>query len=506
MEKKFINLMQKKFQFIVIGFILFTFGVANANNVNVNTITLTGQNSTNHYIDAQFNLTWENSWRSSSAPNNWDAVWLFVKYKKSTGDTNWYHSYLSTNAGDHSVTNNNGVIPAFSVGTTDISDTARGMGVFAYRNADGTGSINWQDVKLRWNYGENGLTESDTVTVKVCAIEMVYVPQGSFYVGSGGSESGAFYKYPTITNTYQITGEGAITVGTATNNLYYQNTSGSSGDQLGPIPATFPKGYAAFYCMKYEISQQQYVDFLNTLTTTQANNRYTTGATGTCRYGISRSGGVYSTTNPYVACNLLSWSDLAAYFDWSGLRPMTELEFEKACRGTVAPVANEYAWGTTNVATNAYTLSNGGLTNEGIATNYSTTVGNMLYSLTRGTIGGPVRVGIFAGNVNNTGRITAGATYYGIMEMSGNLMEHPVTVGNPEGRLFTGTHGNGLLDASGNSDVSSWPGTNALGSGFRGGRWNIAASDSYVSQRIYAAATTPYRDYTYGGRGVRLAP
>ena len=29
----------------------------------------------------------------------------------------------------------------------------------------------------------------------------------------------------------------------------------------------------------------------------------------------------------------ISWSDMSAYLDWSGLRPMTELEYEKACRG-----------------------------------------------------------------------------------------------------------------------------------------------------------------------------
>ena len=38
-----------------------------------------------------------------------------------------------------------------------------------------------------------------------------------------------------------------------------------------------------------------------------------------------------------------------------------------------------------------------------------------------GSIDGPLRVGIFAANSLNTGRITAGASYYGIMELSGNL-------------------------------------------------------------------------------------
>jgi formylglycine-generating enzyme required for sulfatase activity len=366
---------------------------------------------------------------------------------------------------------------------------------------------------------------------------MVYVPGGSFYVGSGGTEDVAFYKYPTTTNPYPVNSEAEITVGTATDNLYYGS---SGGDQSGPISAAFPKGYAAFYCMKYEISQRQYVDFLNTLTYTQQATRtanapssdagtgalinpndnrngidiQTPGANPTpAVYACNLDGdGIYDESNDgqCIACNYLSWADLAAYLDWSGLRPMTELEFEKSCRGTVAPVPNEYAWGTTGIAglpTPAYTLSSSGLPAEVIAANYSITVGNAVYSTTTNLgINGPVRVGIFAATPGNTGRVTSGATYYGIMEMSGNLSESPVTVGKPEGRAFTGTHGNGLLDATGNANVSNWPGTDAEGAGFRGGGWNAITLDLQVSDRNSAASTDPDRNNNYGGRGVRSAP
>ena len=248
------------------------------------------------------------------------------------------------------------------------------------------------------------------------------------------------------------------------------------------------------------------MDFLNSLTATQASNRYSASSTGS-RYGISVSSGVYSTTNPFVACNYLSWADLAAYLDWSGLRPMTELEFEKSCRGTLPAVPNEYAWGTTGIAISAYTLSNSGLANENIATNYSTTVGNAATWTTIGTgIYGPVRVGIFAGNGLNTGRVTSGATYYGIMEMTGNLEERPVTVGNPTGRGFTGTNGNGLLDVSGNADASNWPGITAVGAGFRGGYWSTYGTYLRVSDRYFAADADGDRYYFFGGRGVRVAP
>ena len=45
--------------------------------------------------------------------------------------------------------------------------------------------------------------------------------------------------------------------------------------------------------------------------------------------------------------------NLCTYLDWAGLRPMTELEYEKICRGPSAPVAGEYAWGSTTIGTNA---------------------------------------------------------------------------------------------------------------------------------------------------------
>ena len=212
--------------------------------------------------------------------------------------------------------------------------------------------------------------------------------------------------------------------------------------------------------------------------------------------------GNYSETNDgqWIACNFLSWADMAAYLDWSGLRPMTELEFEKSCRGTLSSVANEYAWGSTSYTHNTG-ISNSGLTNE-----ISTNGGNITYGT---ALPGPMRVGAFATLSSN--RVTAGATYYGIMEMSGNVAERPVTVGNTEGRSFTGIHGNGALADNGNADVSFWPSnTTAVGAGLRGGDWNTYYVDSYprVSERYNAtySVTSDVHPSDVGGRGVRTAP
>jgi len=488
---------------LLLLFIAISSTTAFANNVVFSNVHLSGQNTSSHYSLVNFDISWDNSWRTNAGPNNWDAAWVFVKYRLKT-QTTWNHATLNwvdgTGSGDgHTEPTNS------NIASSNDNGSGGAYGVFIYHNsAMAQGSVNYTGAKLRWNYGVDGLADADSVEVCVFAIEMVYVPQGSFELGSGGTEVDPFYLYPTTTNTYTVSNENAITVGTTAGNLYYATVQ-NGGDQAGPIPAAFPKGFDAFYCMKYEISQEQYAEFLNKLTATQDGTRFP-NQNGNYRHAITGSAGARTTTNPNVACNYLSWADVAAYLDWAALRPMSELEFEKACRGTNTPVANQYAWGTTNIADSAYTLSNAGANNEGIATNYSTTAGNASYNTTDGSINGPLRCGIFAANGSNTGRETAGATYYGIMEMSGNLWERPVTVGNATGRAFTGINGDGVLDATGNANSSNWPNTTATGAGFRGGGWSYVAADLRLSDRDLAALTGSNRYTACGGRGVRLAP
>lgn len=491
-----------------------------ANNITLINVKLTGQDAAKHYTIVQFDIRWENSWRTSSAPFNSDAAWVFVKFRVRGGV--WQHATI----------NNTGYNAPTGSAITPVSD---GTGAFIYRDADGTGTFSATGVQLRWNYGVNGVADNATLDVKVYAIEMLYVPTGAFAVGSGGSESGHFYKYPTPTNSYQVSGEEAITVGTSTDNLFYTNAA-KNADQAGPIPAAYPKGFSSFYCMKYEISQQAYVNFLNTLTYMQQATRTKStpnspiGTKALCDDSAFRNGivtmtpGVSSTIPAVYACNLngnetynelddgqdivcnyLGWADVAAYLDWSGLRPMTELEFEKACRGSLSPVPNEYAWGNTTVFGTAYNVDSPGTSGEVVSNPGSGIYGNANYSKTSNLIAGPLRGGNFATSISN--RIVSGATFYGIMDMCGNVCERTVTVGNETGRAFTGHHGNGTLDGTGNADVVSWPGADAVGAGFRGGGWTGSESDMQISYREYAALAVDSRtDQSYGGRGVRSAP
>jgi formylglycine-generating enzyme required for sulfatase activity len=480
--------------FLRIAMVLYCFmihGTAAANNLILNNPSLQGQNRTLHYVLIKFDVSWDNSWRVSTGPSNWDAVWIFVKYRLQ-GSTTWRHATLNyvdgTGSGDGHIE------PSGSnISSTDDNGSGGAYGVFLH--AAGTlsqSNVAYSNMSLRWNYGVDGLSDNDKVEVCVFGIEMVYVPQGSFYTGSGGSETGNFYSSPSTTDPYQIRSENSIPVGTGTGEFNYT----SCGDNLGPIPAAFPKGYKAFYCMKYEITQSQYAAFLNKLTSTQATAR-APGAI-TLRHAISGSFGNYITSFPFVACNFLSWADVAACLDWSALRPMTELEYEKAARGDISPVANEYAWGSTS-ATGATGISNSALSNE----TPSNSTANSCYNNAPG-VQGPLRVGCFGQGINT--RSSTGSGYYGIMELSGNLFERTVSVGNTQGRDFTGLHGDGVLDAFGDANVNHWPGSSALGMGFRGGSWREPDVLMRISDRFYANNANGDRSGDYGGRGCRTAP
>jgi len=477
---------------ITILLLLVLTGTLAANNIAISNLSLTDKNTTDHFTMVQFDISWENSWRTSSAPNNWDAAWVFVKYRKAGGE--WNHAWLNENG--HTTPAGSIIMPGLvDPGSAFNATTNPGLGAFIYRSADGTGTFTNTGVQLRWNYGANGLADADVAEIKVFAIEMVYMPQGAFAAGSGGSE---FFKFTLTTINTGI----ATTAPSGTGSLGGAAGGYPSG-QTTPDNADWPNGFNAFYCQKYEISQQQYVDFLNTLTQTQADKRKKT--VSSCRYAITGSvAGSYATTNPYVACNYLNWMDGAAYSDWAGLRPMSELEYEKACRGPATPVANEYAWGnTTAIAAN-------NITNPGTASETTSTEGaNGVYGYQTNVLC-PMRVGVFA--KAGTTRAQAGASYYGIMELSGNLYERAVTVGNAYGRAFTGVHGNGLLSTAGNANVAAWPGltsgevTDATGSGLRGGDWADDAMIMRASDRILAAMTDTVRTSFFGFRAVRTQP
>jgi len=526
--------------FIVLGL------QSNAGNLQISNTFLVkqdvsaGENHADNHKFIRFDIEWCNSWRTSDKESNWDAVWVFVKYRK-LADPNWSHVSLAT-AGH-----------AAPVGST-ITTPADGRGVFIYRNADGIGDVSFPEVELRWNYPSDGLADYDSVEVCVFGIEMVYIPQGSFYLGSGGLETGTFTDGswagahtadPSI--PFQITSEAALPIGNNPGELWATGGTGAIHRSFWhagapapgtEIPATYPKGFASFYIMKYMITQGQWVAFLNKLTRAQQNARTATGLV----VGISSTANVFvmsgtvaltnrnsvacptnfDANNPitffndmnangvgneaadgeHIAMSFLNWNDLMAYADWSGLRPYSEFEYEKACRGgTLVPIADQYAWGNTNI-TGATGLTNAGADNE-FATDGAA---NVTYN-SHAAVLGPTRVGMYA-RPATTSRQEAGATYYGVLDMSGNQREQVLNMCHVEGYGFPGTHGNGVISGTGEADEAGWPNYRACA--LRGGAYHTTTVELRVSDRSLANWRNVNNDNgrhaSMGGRLARTAP
>jgi hypothetical protein len=125
-----------------------------------------------------------------------------------------------------------------------------------------------------------------------------------------------------------------------------------------------------------------------------------------------------------------------------------------------------------------------------------------------------MRAGIFATSTST--RVLAGATYYGIMDISGGIYERTVTVGDATGRSFNGLHGDGTLSSLGNANTPNWPGlvsgeiTSAQGSGSRGGCFSFvlpgSAYEYTISNRESASFSEIARTNVKGFRGCKTAP
>jgi formylglycine-generating enzyme required for sulfatase activity len=493
-----------------------------ANNIVLSNITsVTGSN----YVQLQFDLSWENSWNNAI---NRDAAWIFFKFKDYDGT--WRHLNL-TNA-------NNSITSGYTIQVpTDLT------GAFIYRNS-GSGTVTLTGVQV----GVNVLPGS--FDIKGFAIEMVRIPmESTYYVGDG---SGISTYQSGVTGTPLLINANTITMGT---------TSGQLNDPFGNgvLAANFPIGYNTagaslnLYMMKHEITQGAYRDFLNALTYTQQATR--TGSApnsvaGTMANGLGginrRNGlkiatpGVSTTTAAVYGCDLnnnsvynettdgewlpdnyLTYMDVAAFLDWAALRPMTEMEFEKASRGPLTAISGEFASGTNAINTGPiWPLSNSGATNE-VVTTYSGSAfnTNITYQATAPSGNAPLRVGINA--TAYATRISAGAGYYGALDLSGNVFEVAVSTQNAAGRSYTGVSGNGTLNAAGDADQDFWPGINGnttttnanlayAGTGVTGAagivqRGGCCGTTSLTCQVSYHAPglTTDTRSGGAGGRGVK---
>ena len=476
---------------LLIALLLSEWGMAlSANNIHVGAVTLAVRDTDAHTMGIRFSIGWDNSWRTDSGPLNWDAAWVFVKYRVGEGD--WHHASLSS--------------PTTPPENCTLQVPSDGRGAFLYRTETGSGTVAYNDLEIPWNYGDDLVAYTDEVTVQVFAIEMVYVPEGPFSLGSGGKQEYEFYKSVFLSSTrnpYLVVDESAISKGTGG-----ALSDPALLDLLVRIPSAFPKGYQSFYCMKYETSQRQYVSFYNTLDSAQQLKLDSTNldlkllGSSSPRNALEwEEEGRMVTSAPDLPVSSLSRQQILAYLDWSGLRPMTEMEFEKACRGTAAPVKNEYAWGTTSVASTPYAVADAYTTAERV-TNMDGSVATRGNGLHDGndSMDGPLRSGIFAASVADCTRAWSGGSYYGIMELSGNLSETVITATNAAGRTFVAIHGDGELAEDGGIG-GIWP-TSMTAYGTRGGSYDKPNLNMQVSYRPIIEEITLLSE-SIGFRGVR---
>ncbi len=397
-----------------------------------------------------------------------------------------------------------------------------------------------------------------TVTsAKLFLLEMVEVAEGKFALGtvrsfedrnsistSRGSLSApinalfASDSEGNFAGAFQVNSEAAIAIGSCAGCLNYKDAQITgvntfSGDKEGMLKEEFPKGYKAFYQMRYELNEQQYCDFLNSLSPQQQQNRIDLkelfkGGTRE-KYGnfIYKKNGSYYSKMPLQACSFLSWNDCLAYADWAGLRMMTELEFEKSARGGAAPNFREFSWGGSEIdkqykldkelvvqAAGTYRVNGNIHVNYLAFDNFSDVcgpngndkdyIGCRVLNTELG-YRGPLPTGIHAQSAAAETRVSTGASYYGAMELSGNVREPVVPIGSSGSRSYIGTNGDGRLSENGSCNEANWLyGEQKTIFGYRGGSWSFHENHARIADRFDTYRDNPNQRTPYSGfRGVR---
>lgn len=418
------------------------------NNIDISNISLSSATGLSSRIN--FSIR-ENNVSTGTTPNgaNYNtADWLFVKFSTAAGaDGTWNHATLAPGGG------------VGAGGILAVSSDRKG----AFIDHTDTYSM-WQSTAtLIWNYYADGVRGGNAI-VKVFALSMVNVPTGSFVYNAGGIGGSTYNNY----------GGGA------------QASVTSANDTPSGAAAGWPNGYDGFYIMRYEITQGQYADFLNTVHSSTATARYASdvGYGHDMPYnGGNPYGSRYSATDRFAAKNYLSTADLWSYLSWAALRPITEMEFEKAGRD-ISPDSRIYPWGDASPDTATYSPPNEGGTHTRNFLNYNDALGGKVLDSGR----------YMSGDVYRTAEQT-GSSPYGLGDLSGNVWEHAINCSY----LSIPENGNGTV-----AWPTNWPSIDSTEKAQRGGAWGDAWHDARISARAHAQWSDTNRVSGVGGRGVRV--
>jgi formylglycine-generating enzyme required for sulfatase activity len=449
-----------------------------ATELTITNVSFTGRptDKTNPTLLVYATVRWENSWYNEK---NKDGVWLFFKMNHQNDIRSQRHIPLKKSG--HMLVHNyisNKINPGFYI-------PHHAAGVLIYPDQKWRGTIHWR-LKFELDISkQRDIDFSNVVFGNVFGLEMVSIPTGSFYVGDADSleqtQSSAFYEY-TTKKQYRIESEKPINIGKNTGEIFYQNneTPQYRGDVAGTVNESFPKGFNAFWIMKYELTQGEYSGFLNSISNTPSQLHANFGGKmyyadrGTIRFENDK----YITDYPTRPANFISWDDGCAFSDWAGLRPLTELEYEKACRGNKQPHPADFPWGSSS---------------RDKVSRYYNEEGNLV-----------LEKGLDEKDLSDSNLEFFGASWYWVMDLSGSVWERVVTIGSEKGRSFKGTHGDGRLGDDGNASNEDWPTNKEGGLGYRGsGSYGFGMrGDPYhrVSSRPYGSWGEGPRSVGYGFR------
>ena len=465
---------------------------------------------TKEYSTVTFDLSWNNSWRAKwtePAEKNvtgkplpvesWDAAWVFVKFRPSE-ERVFSHASLDLDAARHQK-------PAGA--TLDVvasDDGLKGLGVFIYRAAVGNGANQFKGVKLRWQHAADK-ADPAKAELSVHAIAMVYVPEGPFHYKGPWEDhpfaDGHTHPLTLIDNPDPTQPGGRPGLGPNADPVVVTDTT--------PTCETYPNGYRPFYIMKYSITEGEYARFLTEQAPNLEEAHYNDWRYGALKYDDARrfadlygllgytisfipGEGRYEAEVPDRPANLLSLPDIQSFMACAGLRPPSDLEYDKSCRGPRAVARAEEAWapGTCAPAAGLPSFVSGQMRKDVL----------------------PERRAFWPG-----------ASYWGIQDlsMSGCVHEWPFVANNnpvrmgyaaePAGmwRKYNGSHGSGspeLPDAT-------WPWT-AWGEWYerRHGQWMYQGRDHCIAYWSPANEFSKLmgglwdRTGRYGARAARNAP